>query len=74
MVTSQQHTRRAMMTRHLLTRAHQNFDVIAVGQQTLFVPPSLYAALDDLTCGDLVEVAYDNDHAIVSLKLADEQS
>lgn len=74
MGTSQQHTLRATMTRHLETRTHQDFDVIAIGQQTLFVPPSLYAALDEQTCGDLVEVIYSDDLAVVSLKFANEQS
>jgi hypothetical protein len=74
MATSQQHTLRATMTRRLETRTHQDFDVIAVGQQALFVPPSLYAALDELTCGDLVEAIYSNDYVVVSLKFADEQS
>lgn len=74
MATSQQHTRRARLSRHLETRIHQDFDVIAVGKLTLFVPPGLYAALDELTYGDLVEVTYSNDHVVVSLRFADEQS
>jgi len=67
MQVPQQHPIRGTLTRHLETRTHQDFDIIVVGAQTLFVPAALYEVLDELTCGDLVEAAYESEHRVVSL-------
>jgi len=64
----QQHPIRGTLTRHLETRTHQDFDIIVVGSQTLFVPAALYAILDELTCGDLVEAVYGSDSRVVWLR------
>ena len=68
METQHHHTIRAALMRHLETRTHNDFDIIAVGRLTLYVPPALYPTLDVLTCGDLVEAAYDRDCCVVSLR------
>jgi hypothetical protein len=49
------------------TRTICDFDIIAVGPFTLYVPASLYMTLDVLTRGDLVEVTFDREHRVIAL-------